>query len=149
MQNLGYNWGTIVLFKTDKNQNSIFKKFNCGLPPSYEADSSRCGRIQRALAATGRTICFLLKQSVLQMHVFLAALKFKAGLLQLRFSKTAVWYFAQSLMDTTKNIHTYSVRTPYSIFCAFALIKHGLLFQYREYELQGKIDFLYCFCVVF
>ena len=56
----------------------------------FEADSLRCGHMQRARAATARTICFKLKQWVLQIHVCLAATKFEAGLLQLLFPQMAV-----------------------------------------------------------
>ena len=48
-------------------------------------------RASALYVATPRTICFKLKELVLQIHVcVLAASKFETGLLQLRFPKTAV-----------------------------------------------------------
>ena len=37
-----------------------------------------------------------------------------------------LWYFVQSLMDTTENMYRHSVLSPYSIFCAFSVLKHGI-----------------------
>ena len=43
-----------------------------------------------------------------------------------KFCTCFLWYFVQSLMDTTENMYRHSVLSPYSIFCAFSVLKHGI-----------------------